>query len=75
MALLDNGIAYSDGLTQEIIKQNENSILLRRKRIVHQCNDQPAMNQTQKEQFIASLGGSSIPSGILIYPNSFKSKR
>ena len=75
MALLDNGIAYSDGLTQEIISQNENSNIVKAQKnsTTNVMTNQP-MNQTQKEQFIASLGGSSIPSGILIYPNSFKSK-
>lgn len=75
MALLDNGIAYSDGLTQEIIKQNENSKIVKAQKnsSTNVMTNQP-MNKTQKEQFIASLGGSSIPSGILIYPNSFKSK-
>lgn len=75
MALLDNGIAYSDGLTQEIIKQNENSNIVKAQKnsTTNVMTNQP-MNQTQKDQFIASLGGSSIPSGILIYPNSFKSK-
>lgn len=75
MALLDNGIAYSDSLTQEIIKQNENSDIVKAQKnsTTNVMTNQP-MNQTQKEQFIASLGGSSIPSGILIYPNSFKSK-
>lgn len=75
MALLDNGIAYSDGLTQEIIKQNENSNIVKAQKnsTTNVMTNQP-MNQAQKEQFIASLGGSSIPSGILIYPNSFKSK-
>ena len=33
MALLDNGIAYSDGLTQEIIKQNENSNIVKAQKI------------------------------------------
>ena len=75
MALLDNGIAYSDGLTQEVIKQNENSNIIKTQQnsSTNVMTNQP-MNKTQKEQFIASLGGSSIPSGILIYPNSFKSK-
>lgn len=75
MALLDNGIAYSDGLTQEIIKQNENSNIVKAQKnsSTNVMTNQP-MNKNQKEQFIASLGGSSIPSVILIYPNSFKSK-
>lgn len=75
MALLDNGIAYSDGLTQEIIKQNENSKIVKAQKnsSTNVMTNQP-INKTQKEQFIASLGGSGIPSGILIYPNSFKSK-
>lgn len=75
MALLDDGIAYSDGLTQEVIKQNENSNIIKTQKnsSTNVMTNQP-MNKTQKEQFISSLGGSSIPSGILIYPNSFKSK-
>ena len=33
-----------------------------------------SMSKTEKDQFIASIGGTSIPSAILIYPNSFDSK-
>lgn len=75
MALLDNGIAYSDSLSEEIIKQNKNSEIVKaQKKSSTNVMTNQAMNASEKEQFIASLGGSSIPSAILIYPNSFDSK-
>ncbi|WP_276804663.1 ABC transporter ATP-binding protein/permease [Lactobacillus hominis] len=75
MALLDNGIAYSDQLSKEVINQNKNSeIVQAQKNSSTNVLTNQEMTTEQKEQFIASIGGSSIPSGILIYPNSFNSK-
>ena len=75
MALLDNGIAYSDQLSKEVINQNKNSEIVQAQNAssTNVLTNQE-MNTDQKQQFIASLGGSSIPTGILIYPNSFNSK-
>lgn len=75
MALLDNGIAYSDNLTKEIINQNKNSEIVKAQEnsSTNIMTNQPLQNG-QKDQVIASLGGSSIPTSILIYPTSFDSK-
>lgn len=75
MALLDNGIAYSDGLTKEVIKQNDDSEIVKaQKASTNNVMTNQAMTSEQKQQFLASIGGSSVPTGILIYPNSFDSK-
>lgn len=75
MALLDNGIAYSDSLTKDIINQNKNSEIVKAQEnsSTNVMTNQPLENG-QKEQVLASLGGSSIPTSILIYPSSFDSK-
>lgn len=75
MALLDNGIAYSDALSEEVINENKNSNIVKaQKKSPTNVMTNQSMNKTEKEQFIASIGGTSIPSAILIYPNSFDSK-
>lgn len=75
MALLDNGIAYSDALSEEVINENKNSNIVKaQKKSSTNVMTNQSMNKTEKEQFIASIGGTSIPSAILIYPNSFDSK-
>ena len=75
MALLDNGIAYSDNLTKEIINQNKNSEIVQAQKNsnLNVLTNQP-LASNQKEQILASLGGSSLPTSILIYPTSFDSK-
>ena len=75
MALLDNGIAYSDNLTKEIINQNKNSEIVQAQKNsnLNVLTNQP-LASNQKEQLLASLGGSSLPTSILIYPTSFDSK-
>lgn len=75
MALLDNGIAYSDNLAKEIINQNKNSEIVQAQKSsnTNVLTNQPLANG-QKEQVLASLGGISLPNSILIYPTSFDSK-
>lgn len=75
MALLDNGIAYSDALTQQVIKDNENSAIVQaqKKSSTNVLTNQP-VSKDQKQQIISSIGGSSVPSAILVYPTSFNSK-
>ncbi|MBD5429437.1 ABC transporter ATP-binding protein/permease [Lactobacillus sp.] len=75
MALLDNGIAYSDALSEEVINENKNSDIVKaQKKSSTNVMTNQSMSKTEKDQFIASIGGTSIPSAILIYPNSFDSK-
>lgn len=75
MALLSTGIAYSDKLTQNVIDQNENSVIVK----AQKASDRnvltgQSMNNSQKEQMLQTLGATSVPTGIMIYPNNFDSK-
>lgn len=75
MGLLAPGIAYSDKLSQEIIKANENSkIVMAQKASDKNVMTGATMTSTEKDSFVAMLGGSSIPASIMIYPNSFEDK-
>lgn len=75
MQLLATGIAYSDRLTQQIINENKNSAIVKaqRKSNTSVLTGQ-RLNKTEKKQIMQTLGGSSIPTGIMIYPNDFDSK-
>ena len=75
MEFLSTGIAYSDQLAQNIIKKNKNSQIVKA-----QINsDQNVMtgqdiNANEKKQMLQSIGGSTIPTSIMIYPNDFDAK-
>ena len=75
MEFLSTGIAYSDQLAQNIIKRNKNSQIVKA-----QINsDQNVMtgqdiNANEKKQMLQSIGGSTIPTSIMIYPNDFDAK-
>ena len=75
MALLSTGIAYSDKLTQNVIDQNENSVIVK----AQKASDRnvltgQSMNNSQKEQMLQTLGATPVPTGIMIYPNNVDSK-
>lgn len=75
MALLSTGIAYSDNLTQDVIDENKTSDIVKaQKKTNRNVMTGQNMNASQKKQMMQTLGGSSIPTGIMIYPNSFDSK-
>ncbi|MDE7055855.1 MAG: ATP-binding cassette domain-containing protein [Lactobacillus sp.] len=75
MALLSTGIAYSDKLTQNVIEQNENSAIVRAQKATDRnVLTGQSMNNSQKEQMLQTLGATSVPTGIMIYPNNFDSK-
>lgn len=75
MALLSTGIAYSDKLTQNVIDQNENSTIGKAQKATDRnVLTGQSMNNSQKEQMLQTLGATSIPTGIMIYPNNFDSK-
>ncbi|RVU71448.1 ABC transporter ATP-binding protein/permease [Lactobacillus xujianguonis] len=75
LALLSTGIAYSDRLSQKIIKQNENSAIVKaQKKTNRNVMTGQNLNQDAKKQLLQTLGGSSIPTGIMIYPNNFDDK-
>ncbi|MGM0260046.1 ABC transporter ATP-binding protein/permease [Enterococcus sp. AZ102] len=75
MDLLAPGIAYSDSLTQEVIKQNKDSEIVK-------AQDQSKTNvltnetldETKKAAVLTYLGANATPSSIYIYPNNFKTK-
>lgn len=75
MALLSTGIAYSDKLTQNVINQNENSTIVKAQKVTDRnVLTGQSMNNSQKEQMLQTLGATSVPTGIMIYPNNFDSK-
>ena len=75
MALLSSGIAYSDQLTQNIIKKNKNSEIVRaQKKAEQNVMTGQDMNAREKKQMLQSIGGSTIPTSIMIYPNDFDAK-
>ncbi|GAA3632358.1 ABC transporter ATP-binding protein/permease [Lactobacillus hamsteri] len=75
MQLLSSGIAYSDKLSQDIIDQNKNSTIVKAQRKTKRnVMTGQNMNATEKKQMMQTIGGSSIPTGIMIYPNNFDSK-
>lgn len=75
MQLLASGVAYSDQLSQEIINENKNSAIVKaQKETKRNVMTGQNMNANEKKQFMQTIGGSSIPTGIMIYPNDFNSK-
>ncbi|WP_223896179.1 ABC transporter ATP-binding protein/permease [Lactobacillus huangpiensis] len=75
MALLSSGIAYSDQLTQNIIKKNKKSEIVRaQKKAKQNVMTGQDMNAREKKQMLQTIGGSTIPTSIMIYPNDFDSK-
>ena len=75
MALLSAGIAYSDQLTQNIINKNKASEIVKaQKKTTQNVMTGQSMNSQEKKQMIQSIGGSTIPTSMMIYPNDFDAK-
>ncbi|WEV38668.1 ABC transporter ATP-binding protein/permease [Lactobacillus sp. ESL0680] len=75
LSLLSPGITYSDQLTQDIIKANENSAIVKAQKKSNQnVMTGQNMSSTEKKQMMQTIGGSTLPMGIMIYPNNFDSK-
>ncbi|WEV70847.1 ATP-binding cassette domain-containing protein [Lactobacillus sp. ESL0785] len=75
LSLLSPGITYSDQLTQNIIKANQNSAIVKaQKKSSQNVMTGQNMNSTEKKQLMQTIGGSTLPMGIMIYPNNFDSK-
>lgn len=73
--ILASGIAYSDQLTKNIIKQNESSDIV----TAQKSNDNnvitgETVDATTKDGLVSYLGGSKTPASIMIYPSTFKNK-
>ncbi|MDF7671725.1 ABC transporter ATP-binding protein/permease [Lactobacillus sp. ESL0701] len=75
LSLLSPGITYSDQLTQDIIKANENSAIVKAQKKSNQnVMTGQNMSSAEKKQMMQTIGGSTLPMGIMIYPNNFDSK-
>ncbi|MBO1299329.1 MULTISPECIES: ABC transporter ATP-binding protein/permease [unclassified Enterococcus] len=75
MNLLSPGIAYSDQLTTEIVNENKDSEIVQ----AQKDNDMNVLttekvDESAKQTLISYLGGDSLPSSIMIYPNNFGDK-
>ncbi|OTN77562.1 ABC transporter ATP-binding/permease [Enterococcus sp. 8G7_MSG3316] len=75
MNLLSTGIAYSDALAQEVIKENQDSAIVQAQEDsdTNVMTNEPVDDST-KDSLIAYLGGSNLPNSIMIYPNDFTAK-
>lgn len=75
MQLLSTGIAYSDQLSQLAIKLNQNSEIAKAQKnsSVNVLTGQ-SLSASERRTILQTLGASSIPTGIMIYPNDFNSK-
>ncbi|WP_195513434.1 ABC transporter ATP-binding protein/permease [Enterococcus sp. 1001283B150225_161107_E12] len=75
MNLLSPGIAYSDQLTTEIVNENKNSeIVQAQKDSDMNVLTTEKVDESAKQTLISYLGGDSLPSSIMIYPNNFGDK-
>lgn len=75
MDLLSLGIAYSDRLTQNIISLNKNSKIVKaQKKSNHNVMTGQRMSPSEKKQMMQTIGGSTLPTSIMIYPNNFDAK-
>ncbi|MFW8051914.1 ATP-binding cassette domain-containing protein [Vagococcus fluvialis] len=75
MNLLAPGFAYSNELTSKIVADNENSDIVKAQKDsdVNVMSNEP-LDKSGKENFITYLGGSSIPTSIMIYPSNYSDK-
>ena len=75
MALLATGIAYSDRLSQKVITENKNSAIVKaQKASSTSVFTGQKLSATMKKSTLQALGATTIPTGIMIYPNDFDSK-
>lgn len=73
--LLAEGIAFSDLLTKEVMKMNENSeIGQAQKNSSNNVLTNDKITDTQKALILTTLGAIKTPSMIQIYPNNFNEK-
>lgn len=75
MNLLSPGIAYSNQLTTEIVNENKDSeIVQAQKDSDMNVLTTEKVDESAKQTLISYLGGDSLPSSIMIYPNNFGDK-
>jgi putative ABC transport system permease protein len=76
VSILSTGFAYSDGLSQEVINENENSDIVKAQRESNRNIMTMAAftGDNAKDNFLSYLGGDEKPSLITFYPASFDKK-
>lgn len=73
--LLSSGIAYSSALTKQVLNDNKDSAIVQAQKS-SQTNvlTGQTMNGAARSAVLTTLGGSSTPTSIQIYPTTFKLK-
>lgn len=75
LAILKNGVAYSDKLTSVIIGGNmESEIVKAQSESSRNVITMQEFDEAGKKSMLSYLGGDSIPYMIMIYPTSFENK-
>ncbi len=74
--ILATGFAYSDNLTKALVDQNADSKIVKAQKASSRnvLTGATLSSSSDKTQLVSALGGSKIPSSIMIYPNNFKNK-
>ncbi|MDF2541622.1 MAG: hypothetical protein K0S47_1340 [Herbinix sp.] len=74
-AILNEGIAYSDGLAERVIAiAEESDIVKSQKESDHNVLTMEEVDEEAKEQLLTYLGGNAIPYMITVYPINFQTK-
>ena len=75
IGLLNAGIAYSDALISELIAIELNSdIVVAQREATYNVMTFESMGETERNAFVAALGGDDTPFSISIYPQNFDAK-
>ena len=75
VSILGNGIVYSDGLTQLVINNGENSSIVKAQEDANfNVLTREEIDNETKENLLSYLGGNATPYAIMIYPNNFENK-
>lgn len=76
VSIIGDGIVYSDELTEFVIKQASQSEIIKAQREAgyNVMTMEPLEKESDKNDIISYLGGSSVPVLVSVYPTSFESK-
>lgn len=76
LAMLANGIVYSDELVQKIVDNSLNSDIVKaQQKVNYNIMTMEEMQESAKNSFITYLGGDSKPLMAMLYPTNFESKQ
>ena len=75
VGILNNGIAYSDKLTELVVDNAKNSDIVKaQKKADYNVLTREDVDKETKSSLISYLGGDSTPYAIMIYPKNFDAK-